>query len=616
MRLFIYLALATTCAAGDNGDEFSNNLFTDLAPLLQLFGERFAQQFMSQSMSWVDSLIFAMAPLGIITAIVGSIRVGGPSWLRAAIGRAQENKGAAEIELMSSTSNEVSELWNGQAIVRTMGKPEILQVVYRGDAADGPEFGLYSLDELQRGSGDIELQPSPISHSPKTLRELRNYAPNISLNNNAPHAWSTFEICISAVFGVFVQTAVLIVAAMAQRQHLAKGGVPVKGYALPLTTIGTLFLSIGMFCCASVVEKGSKEKAWGIAGSSLKTSKTELRILWLQRRHFVSDQSFDAFAIIARGPRDKILTSHPAHTAPDNLTVQDPGLTTPYLHSKRFEYAAVLGTLIGLFGFILQFIGLRASHWSVSVAQLTATFVMTAVRAIIRRGLIRRPHPVPLLPDHEIDWLATRIAGNPGTFWKHFSDGEKQGEFLQDIPWAIRACTNKLSRGTWDADPGSRNDKVVAIRQRLGKLSKWSRPAGDSAVSVAAAIEVVMNTLFPFSEMESFTCFLPCLVGEAFITIKKTDGLWKADATQVEAILSLWLFHVREAESAQRNNTSSDIQRKNEDWLREGNSSLKKPSIRILSSNTEKARQNLDWWISGTESQVLSVKQVHDNAQT
>lgn len=31
------------------GDELSNNLFTDLAPLLSLFGERFAQQYMSRS---------------------------------------------------------------------------------------------------------------------------------------------------------------------------------------------------------------------------------------------------------------------------------------------------------------------------------------------------------------------------------------------------------------------------------------------------------------------------------------------------------------------------------------------------------------------------------------
>jgi hypothetical protein len=72
MRAFaILLALAIGCltpTAADDGDDFTNNLFTDLAPcvysglirtndadreprLLALFGEQFAKQFMSQSSS-------------------------------------------------------------------------------------------------------------------------------------------------------------------------------------------------------------------------------------------------------------------------------------------------------------------------------------------------------------------------------------------------------------------------------------------------------------------------------------------------------------------------------------------------------------------------------------
>jgi len=43
-----------------------------------------------------------MAPLGIITAIVGAIRVGGPDWLKAIVGRARETRASAEVELMSS----------------------------------------------------------------------------------------------------------------------------------------------------------------------------------------------------------------------------------------------------------------------------------------------------------------------------------------------------------------------------------------------------------------------------------------------------------------------------------------------------------------------------------
>jgi len=86
-------------------------------------------QFMSQSMGWADNIILAMAPLGIITAIVGAIRVGGPSWLKAIIGRARENLAVAEMELMSSTSKEVCELWNGREVVRCMGSAPVSEFI-------------------------------------------------------------------------------------------------------------------------------------------------------------------------------------------------------------------------------------------------------------------------------------------------------------------------------------------------------------------------------------------------------------------------------------------------------------------------------------------------------
>ena len=86
-------------------------------------------QFISQSTGWADNIILAMAPLGIITVVVGAIRVGGPPWLKAIIGRARESHAAAESELMSSTSNEVCELWNGQQIVRVMGTGPIREFI-------------------------------------------------------------------------------------------------------------------------------------------------------------------------------------------------------------------------------------------------------------------------------------------------------------------------------------------------------------------------------------------------------------------------------------------------------------------------------------------------------
>lgn len=106
----------------------TENSFT-LNRLLALFGERVTTQFMSQALGWADNIIIAMVPLGIVTIIVSAIRVGGPVWLKAIVGRAMENRAAAEVELMSSTSYEVSELWNGQKIVRVAGQAPIVEFI-------------------------------------------------------------------------------------------------------------------------------------------------------------------------------------------------------------------------------------------------------------------------------------------------------------------------------------------------------------------------------------------------------------------------------------------------------------------------------------------------------
>jgi len=117
--------------AADAGelDDFSNNLATDLGPVLALFGDAMTKQYLSESMSFVDFFIFAMAPIGIITAIVSVIRVCGSTALRAFVGRAQEGEGAIEAELCTSTSRDVCELFNKGGITRVLGRPKILEII-------------------------------------------------------------------------------------------------------------------------------------------------------------------------------------------------------------------------------------------------------------------------------------------------------------------------------------------------------------------------------------------------------------------------------------------------------------------------------------------------------
>lgn len=76
-----------TPSDGFNGEDFINNLGSDLAPLLTLFGEQVTKQFLSMSLGWADHILLAVGPLGIITTVVSAIRVSNVRVLKAVIGR-------------------------------------------------------------------------------------------------------------------------------------------------------------------------------------------------------------------------------------------------------------------------------------------------------------------------------------------------------------------------------------------------------------------------------------------------------------------------------------------------------------------------------------------------
>jgi hypothetical protein len=215
----------------DAGDDFSNNLFSDLAPIMALFGEQVAKQYMSHSTSWIEDLIFAIAPLGIITAITGAIRVGGPSYLKAIIGRAREGKGGVELELMSSTSTDVCELWNGNGISRVQGlaypgPAPIIEVYHmeghkENDSSNVWESHPSKIYDFKRGreAGVLReaevLQPDKASRKPESATtnsvEGEYSPPNLGFNIG-PHRVSLLELRIVAVVGILLQSAVIVFA--------------------------------------------------------------------------------------------------------------------------------------------------------------------------------------------------------------------------------------------------------------------------------------------------------------------------------------------------------------------------------------------------------------------
>ncbi|KIN00710.1 hypothetical protein OIDMADRAFT_124302, partial [Oidiodendron maius Zn] len=377
------LLFLASVAMADSGNDFTNNLATDIAPLLALFGEQVAKQFMAGSMGWKDNIIFAMGALGIITAIVGAIRVSGPAWLKAIIGRARESWGDVEVELMSSTSEDVCELWNGRAIVRVLGTPSIVELVLSPDdnkdvLLDDPRHGIRSFTEaLQDGiiksttfkrEDKIDLEDLPLADE-----EFRTSPPNIALSVNGGGA-SDSELFLLTVFGIFAQSAVVCLAAVETlvndwKPRFENAGEPVGSYAFPLMAMGTALLVVGMVMCSHIIESGSKKGQWS-------PERSDVTLAWLQRGTRISDQEFESFAISSQGD----------HRLRKSNRDYDPGRETQ----------TVIATIISVVGFVAQFSALRFLHWSVTICQLVAIGIMTALRAVVRRHVAYPPKVQPL----------------------------------------------------------------------------------------------------------------------------------------------------------------------------------------------------------------------------
>ncbi|KAH0424575.1 hypothetical protein CcaCcLH18_11458 [Colletotrichum camelliae] len=453
--LLFFILLFAKAVSADGGDDFANNLFSDLGPLLALFGERVTMQFMSGSMGWADNIILAMAPLGIITAIIGAIRVGAPSWLKAVIGRARENLAVAEAELMSSTSQELCELWNGQEVVRCMGSPSVTEFICllpttRQDSQRTLEIkvdkDLSALDDHDKDLERVDLNinadidrwrasrshPSDKDSEDTTTKRSDNMiiikrnvsldAPNISLNTHCQS--SRRELRIVAAFGTILQLGVLVYSGFATYHptlKFPKDDNPIAGYAYPCAATGTFVLVVGMMLCGHVVESSTAEKRFQAKPGTNK----RVRMVWLQQTKTVSDQVFGSFAIYAKDDQTFITTSRRSQQDEieqsqsatdkgecstsddlDHTTISRPNLpmTDGKDASVTIQFKTVLGTMTTLTGFVLQFVGLRGLHWSASIAQLGAVFLMVCLKAWVRRGLATPPKAISLPPGYELDW--------------------------------------------------------------------------------------------------------------------------------------------------------------------------------------------------------------------
>jgi ankyrin repeat protein len=645
--------MANSSQSSFDGDDFSNNLFTDLGPLLALFGAEVTTQFLSQSLTWADSILFAIGPLGVITAMVGAIRVGGPYGLRSFIGHAREPRAEVERELMSSTSKEVCELWNGESLVRVTGEPKIaeLLVVFDEDCKRPPksqDWGIYLKEECEfvkvkgqdaqaaasskASSTDGKANGEPYSPDTSIKKdqdeekrrgnlpyskqpELNSLtAPNVSLNH--PPSRNSAEVIFFSAVAIVLQAVVLLLDAfITYRWKLLKEGEPVTKSAFPLVLAGTVGLTAGMFVCSAVVEKSAKIVWYNLQ------SPQPVKLLWLQKKSVVSDQNFESYAIFAaEGRRSIVSSTRQAYFQPDREELDHAVLEDFTLQMFSINLVTTGGVLLSLVSYVVQFVGFRQMHWLATILQLILSVTMTAIRSWVRRDLSKQPFNQKLPEGYELDWLATRgrlyepsdrtdqttkPAIPLSSLYKAMRSTQRVpyalSKFLRErVLWTrkrprawygtdadrfewfiVDSCISDMRSGTTDQDttgpsassadhkavnvmvekmtPPNTAEAVLGVRQRLGHLIGWKSPVEEVASSLTCAIEAVMNhvsneALFTLSVQTrtNFVCGIQ--VGEAketvYLQVSNENGLWRANASQIEAALSLWVYELSLAERA------------------------------------------------------------------
>lgn len=253
--------------------------------------------------------------------------------------------------MLSSTSNEVCELFDGTQIVRVLGEPDTKEFVYDERTNDmSPNvwglkealkdrkltieftgvsqstlhpfrkwFSKYKfrlLDYIRKDSKYEQRKQREMhklnareyklgAREQKIFDSLSSSAPNIILN--APNAVaSSKELWTFALVGIASQILVLIFGALTTYHwDFKKAGSPIASYAYPCTLTGTIAVSAGLLTCSHVIE-GSTDECNLLAHADENTTGV-LRIQRACSARFVTNPHFFQTYLLLSYRRTRIL---------------------------------------------------------------------------------------------------------------------------------------------------------------------------------------------------------------------------------------------------------------------------------------------------------------------
>lgn len=333
--------------------------------------------------------------------------------------------------------------------------------------------------------------------------------------------------------------------------------------------------------------------------------------------------------------------------------------------SNGLQVIATLGSFISVGGFVIQFTGLRLMHYSATLAQLLITLIMVIIRAWTRRDLTTAPSAYKIPRGYEMDWLATRLAFESHRLWStvtetHTSDSPtvpvqancNNTQAATNTSKTTSAAQQAVVSGQcaedcncnvfdescwkWDIESGKGTEsfnfhplhsvqsqgrgssmsisgchQAMKLRERIGQLSKWTGSVSEAAIALASAIEIVMETVFKDGKFQDMAWTMQGIRSDAndsgliFLSVQRLNGFWKASATEIEAVLSLWLFSIR---TKQTHNVSIDMHLNN-DWLRQGNNALRVSASRLLGTTYDGSAyiRDLEWYAGDAYKEQVTV---------
>ena len=284
---------------------------------------------------------------------------------------ARESRAAAELELLSATSGEVCEMWSGSEIVRVAGQPSTIQYIL--DKTVKPPTVLTLSEALKQ---NLYLRSSSYTDGENLNGPSFNGAPSLTINvqNAISLSW---QLLMLVVVGIMVQlTAFVLSAIIVYGWSWTAGSEMLASYGFPCYIIGTTLLTLGLLGCARVIQHNSR-----VDELSPRIPSAKYQPFCVQKACTVDAKRFLSYAIFH----------------PDG----QPVIKMSRSNARDYNVLTLCSTASALVGYVCQFVGLRAMHWSVALIQLAATLTMTCARAFIRRGLANQPicHSLPMGTD-------------------------------------------------------------------------------------------------------------------------------------------------------------------------------------------------------------------------